>query len=544
MNSNRIKEGIETMPHRALLRATGLTDEDFGDKPWIGVANSFNTIIPGHIHMNKLAARVVDGIRDAGGVPFEWGVPGICDGISMGKARGMYYSLPSREHVADNVELMMGAHSLDAWVGITNCDKITPGMLMACGRVNLPAIVLTGGPMKAGEIDGRKIDLISCFEAVGEYSAGKTSEEDLARMERCACPGEGSCAGLFTANTMACLTEVLGLSLTGCGTMLASDPNKLDLAYKTGRKIVELARSDVRPCNIVTMNSFENAITVDMAIGGSTNTVLHLPAIAKEFGPDIDLDLFDRISRSTPNLAKIRPSGPATMEDLDRAGGVPAIMNRIVHLLHVDESTVNGVTIGEIAAEAEVKDDDIIKPVEEAYSAEGGIAIMRGNLCPGGAVIKSAGVSPDMMAFSGPARVYNSEDEAMQAILDGKVSAGDCVVIRLMGPKGAPGMPEMLSPTSAIAGMGLAESVALITDGRFSGGTRGGCFGHVAPEGWDHGPILAVQDGDIIDIDILARTLNVRLSGEEIDDRAGSYVLPERHLSGFLKRYVALLDLQ
>nr|MDO8086149.1 dihydroxy-acid dehydratase [Candidatus Sigynarchaeum springense] len=542
MNSDRIKQGLETVPHRSLLRATGLKDADFGDKPWVGVANSYNNIIPGHVHLKKIAEKVSQGIKDAGGVPFEWGVPGICDGIAMGKGRGMFYSLPSREHVADNVELMIGAHSIDAWVGITNCDKITPGMLMASGRLNLPCIIVTGGPMKAGVLDGKKIDLISCFEAVGAYKAGKLPETELARIEKCACPGEGSCAGLFTANTMSCMTEVLGLSLTGCATMLASDPKKLELAYQSGKRIVDLARKGVRPRDIVTLESFENAITVDMCIGGSTNTVLHLPAIAKEYDITLDLDLFDKISRKTPNLTKIRPSGPHMLQDLDAAGGIPAIMNRIVKFLHGDQQTVNGKSIAEIAAAGKVKDDTIIKPLEKPYSREGGIAIMRGNICPGGAVIKSAGVSEKMMKFSGTARVFNSEDESMQAILDGKVKAGDCVVIRLMGPKGAPGMPEMLSPTSAIAGMGLADSVALVTDGRFSGGTRGGCFGHVAPEGWDRGPILAVNDGDIIDIDIAARAINVRLTQKEIEERIKNFKLPSRTLSGFLKKYVDTLE--
>ncbi|MEX2680815.1 MAG: dihydroxy-acid dehydratase [Candidatus Sigynarchaeota archaeon] len=542
MNSDRIKQGLETVPHRSLLRATGLKDDDFGEKPWVGVANSYNNIIPGHVHLKKIAEKVIQGIKDAGGVPFEWGVPGICDGIAMGKGRGMFYSLPSREHVADNVELMVGAHSIDAWVGITNCDKITPGMLMAAGRLNLPCVIVTGGPMKAGVLDGKKIDLISCFEAVGAYKAGKLSEADLVRMEQCACPGEGSCAGLFTANTMACMTEVLGLSMTGCATMLASDPKKLDLAFRSGKRVVELARKGIKPKDIVTLKSFENAIAVDMCIGGSTNTVLHLPAIAMEFGIDLDLDLFDKISRTTPNLARIRPSGPHMLEDLDAAGGIPAVLNRIKKFLHGDQQTVNGKTINEIAAAGKVKDDTIIRSMDNPYSREGGIAIMRGNICPGGAVIKSAGVSENMMKFSGTAKVFNSEDESMQAILDGKVKAGDCVVIRLMGPKGAPGMPEMLSPTSAIAGMGLADSVALITDGRFSGGTRGGCFGHVAPEGWDRGPILAVNDGDIIDIDIPARTINVRLTQNEIERRVKAFKLPARKLTGFLKKYVETLE--
>ncbi len=542
MNSDRIKQGIETTGHRSLLRATGLGDDAFGDKPWIGVANSYNTIIPGHVHLRKLADRAIQGIKDAGGVPFEWGVPGICDGIAMGKGRGMNYSLPSREHVADNVELMVGAHSIDGWVGVTNCDKITPGMLMATGRLDLPAIIVTGGPMKAGIIDGKKIDLISCFEAVGAYNAGKATADEVARMERCACPGEGSCAGLFTANTMACMTEVLGLSLTGCATMLASDPRKLDIAYETGKRIVDLVNAGVKPRDIVTKRSFENAIAVDMCIGGSTNTVLHLPAIAAEYGTDLSLDMFDAISRKTPNLAKIRPSGPHMMEDLDAAGGIPAVLKRIIDLLHGDAMTVNGTSIKDIALNASCKDDSVLRPRDNPYSREGGIAILRGNLCPGGAVVKAAAVAENMLAFEGPARVFDSEDDAMEAIIDGKVNKGDVVVIRYMGPKGAPGMPEMLSPTSAIAGMGLDQDVALITDGRFSGGTRGGCIGHVAPEAWEKGPIAAVLDNDIIKIDIKKRRLDIAVDDDEIERRLKDIVIPGRKLTGFLARYVHSLD--
>jgi dihydroxy-acid dehydratase len=542
MNSDRIKKGLETVPHRSLLRATGLGDEAFEDNtPWIGLANSYNNIIPGHIHLNKLAEKVKQGIKDAGGIPFEWGVPGICDGISMGKAKGMFYSLPSREHVADNVELMVGAHCIDAWVGVTNCDKITPGMLMAAGRLNLPTIIITGGPMKPGIVDGKKVDLISCFEAVGAYNAGNATEDDVKKMESCACPGAGSCAGLFTANTMACMTEVLGLSLTNCGSMLADDPKKLDLAYDTGKKIVELARKNVKARDIVTIDSFKNAITVDMAIGGSTNTVLHLPAIAKEFGIIIDYDLFDAISRKTPNLTKIRPSGPDTMQDLDQAGGIPAVMKRLGDRLILNATTVNGTTIKEIADNAECKNDAVLRTIENAYSKTGGIAILKGNLAPKGSVVKAAAVADKMMVHEGPARIFNSEDAIMGAVLARKIQPGDVVVIRYMGAKGAPGMPEMLSPTSAIAGMGLIESVALITDGRFSGGTRGPCIGHVEPEAWDLGPIAALQEGDIISIDIPNRKLNVKLSDEEIAQRLKQVKLPDRKLSGFLEKYVKTL---
>lgn len=540
MKSDRIKKGIETAPHRSLLRATGLQDDDFGEKPWIGVANSYNNVIPGHAHLDKLVEEVIRGVRDAGGVPFVWGVPGICDGIAMGK--GMNYSLPSRDHVADNIELMMGAHSFDGWVGVTNCDKITPGMLMAAGRLDLPAIILTGGPMKAGTYKDRQVDLINCFEAVGKLKAGKITEDDLLDLERCACPGEGSCAGLFTANTMACMTEALGLSLVGCATMLATDPRKLELAYKSGQKAVYIVKKKIHARKIVTRGSFENAIVVDMCIGGSTNTVLHLPAIAKEFGIDLGLETFDELSKKTPNLAKIRPSGSHVMEDLDRAGGIPAVFKRLGNRLHLQEKTVNEKSIYQIAAEASINDETVLVPVATPYSKTGGIAILKGNICPEGAVIKVAAVSEEMMEFTGPARVFNSEEDAMKAILGGKIQSGDVVVIRFMGPKGAPGMPEMLSPTSAIAGMGLDDSVALITDGRFSGGTRGGCIGHVAPEAWDKGPIAAINENDTVIIDLPNRSLNMKVTREEIKNRLKNLERPSRNLTGFLARYVRNLD--
>jgi dihydroxy-acid dehydratase len=541
MKSDRIKKGIETMPHRSLLRAAGLKDEDFGDKPWIGIANSYNNIIPGHLLLNNLAEKVMQGVRDAGGVPFIWGVPGICDGIAMGKGNGMYYSLPSREHIADNVELMVNAHSIDGWVGVTNCDKITPGMLMAAGRLNLPAILITGGAMKAGCFDGKKADLITCFEAVGSFKAGKITEQELLKMEKTACPGAGSCAGLFTANSMSCMTEVLGLSLTNCATMLAEDPRKLDLAYQTGKQIVELVKKDIRPKDLVTKESFENAIMVDMCIGGSTNTVLHLPSIGKEFELQIDLDLFDQISRKIPNLTRISPAGVHRIEDLDQAGGIPAILNRLKDKLYVKQNTVNLKTIGEIATKGKCTNDEVIRPLNKPYSLTGGIAILKGNLAPDGSVVKAAAVSEKMMTFRGNAKVFNSENDCMEAVLSQKVKPGDIVVIRFMGRKGAPGMPEMLSPTSAIAGMGLIESVALITDGRFSGGTRGPCIGHIEPEAWDKGPIAALKDGDIIKIDIPNRTINVELTDQEIKMRLKSVKIPDRKLTGFLDKYVRTL---
>lgn len=544
MKSTRIKKGVETAPHRSLLRATGLKDEDFGDKPWIGVANSYNNIIPGHIHLNEITEQVMQGIRDAGGVPFVWGVPGICDGIAMGKGHGMLYSLPSRDHIADNVEFMVGAHSLDGWVGVTNCDKITPGMLMATGRINLPAIIVTGGPMKSGKFKGKTADVISCFEVVGEYNADKVTLEEVMACERSACPGPGSCSGLFTANSMACMTEILGLSLTNCAAMLAVDPDKMVLAYNTGKQIVELVKKNIYPRDVVTLKSFENAIKVDMCIGGSTNTVLHLPAIAKEYGFDLSLDLFQKCAEATPNLIKIRPSGELTMEDLFDVGGIPAVMKRLEDILDTSQKTVNMNTIGEIIANVDGSgiDNQILRTIDNPHSAQGGLRIIYGNLCPKGSVVKVAAVNEEMMMHEGPARVYDSEDEAMDAILGKKINPGDVIVIRYMGQKGAPGMPEMLSPTSAIAGMGMIDSVALITDGRFSGGTRGPCIGHMAPEAWEKGPIAAIREGEMIKIDLIRRIIDLQIPQNEIDRRLHDLQLPERELKGFLKNYVRSLE--
>lgn len=480
----------------------------------------------------------MQGIKDAGGVPFVWGVPGICDGIAMGKGEGMNYSLPSRDHIADNVELMVGAHSFDGWVGVTNCDKITPGMLMAAGRINLPAILFTGGPMRPGYVNGKKLDLISCFEAVGAFEAGKMSMEEVFEIEKNCCPGPGACAGLFTANSMACMTEILGLSLTGCATMIAEDPKKLELAYQTGKQIVKLVQEDFKPRDIITKKSFENAIIIDMCIGGSTNTTLHLPDIAREFDIDINLNLFNEIGEKTPNLVRLSPSGVHTMDDLDRAGGVPAVVKRIQDLLNIQEKTINFKTIGEIASEAQIKDNYVIKTIDDAYLKTGGLAILRDNICPEGAVVKVAAVDKKMLIHEGPARVFNSETDAMTAILNGKIQPGDVVIIRFMGKKGAPGMPEMLSPTSAIVGMGLIDSVALITDGRFSGGTRGPCIGHVEPEGWDRGPIAVIEEGDLIKIDLPQKKLHLDVPAETIEKRLRNLKLPVRKLTGFLEKYV------
>jgi len=531
MKSDILKNDIATMPHRALLRADGLTDDDF-KKPFIGVANSFNDIVPGHIHLRALAEEVKRGIRDAGGVPFEWGVPGVCDGIAMYVE--MRLSLPSRENIADNIEIMTLSHSLDGWVGVTNCDKITPGMLMAAARLNLPAAILTGGPMKAGrDKDGNGMDVISDFEAVGKIKAGKLPESDAKRIECESCPGAGSCAGLFTANSMACMTEVLGMSVTNCATTLALDPKKKIQAYETGKRIVELIKNNIKPRDIMTKDAFENAVRVDMAIGGSTNTALHLPAIAKETGIDLPLSLFDDLAKTTPNICHIRPAGPYFMEDLDRAGGVPAILNRLKNNLK-SSLTINSKDIAEIAAEAKVLDDEIIRPLDNPFYKEGGIAVLKGNICTD-SVVKQTAVELDMMKIIGPAKVFTSEEAVLDGVKNNKIQNGDVVVINFMGPAGAPGMPEMLTPTATISGAGL--KVALLTDGRFSGGTRGACIGHIEPEAYVGGIIGIIQDGDIIEIDIPNRILNVKLSDTEIAERKKNIKIPERKLTPFLEKY-------
>lgn len=539
MRSDVITKGIDKAPSRSLLRAVGLTDGDFS-KPFIGIANSWNNIIPGHIHLDQLVDEVKNGIIEAGGVPFTFGVPGICDGIAMGHA-GMRYSLASRETVSDCVELMVKAHCFDGWVGVTNCDKITPGMLMAAGRCDLPAVIVTGGPMKHGELGNERMDLQNVFEALGEYKAGKVDQARVQQVENCACPGAGSCSGLFTANTMACLTEVLGLSLVGCGTAMADSKRKRDIARDSGRRIVELARQNKTPRSIVTEDSFKNAIRVDMAIGGSTNTALHLPAIAYDFGIKISLKTFDEISKEIPHLTSIRPSGQYVMGDFDRAGGVPAIMKRIKDHLY-NEDTVSGKTVHEIADEARVMDEECIRPIDRPFHEQGGIAILFGNLAPEGSVVKQAAVNEKMMRFEGSARVFNSEEEVSKAISEGKIVPGDVVVIRYEGPKGGPGMPEMLGPTSMIAGMGLSDSVALITDGRFSGATRGPCIGHVCPEAFEKGPIAAVVDGDRILIDILARKLElVGVNDKEMKKRLEKVKIIDRHPTGMLAKYRKLV---
>ncbi|MCW4001128.1 MAG: dihydroxy-acid dehydratase [Candidatus Bathyarchaeota archaeon] len=537
MKSDQIKTGTEKAPHRALLKSLGLQDDDLA-KPLIGVANSYTNIVPGHIHLRTIGEAVKEGILAAGGTPFEFSTIAVCDGIAMGHI-GMRYSLPSREVIADSVEIMLQAHSLDGLVMISNCDKITPGMLMAAARVDIPAIMVTGGPMAAGRHRGKKVSYASMPEATfGQVAMGKMTEAELLELETNACPGCGSCSGMFTANTMACLTEALGLSLPYCATSLATSAFKLRLARATGKQIVKLIQADLKPSKILTKAAFENAIAVDMALGGSTNTTLHLPAIAKEAGVSLPLSAFDEIGRKTPHLCSMIPSGIYAMEDLDAAGGVPAVMAEIKEQLSLDAPTVSLKTVGQNIKDAVVLDRNVIRSLSDPVHKEGGIAILTGNLAPKGSVIKSAGVSEKMMRHRGPAKVFDSESEALAAIRGGKIKAGDVVVIRYEGPRGGPGMPEMLFPTATIAGMGLSESVALITDGRFSGATRGGSIGHVAPEAFEGGPIAALKDGDTITIDIPMRILKVELSDKELAERLAAWKPRAPKFSrGILSRY-------
>lgn len=536
MKSDKIKKGVERAGARSLLYATGLSKEDMA-KPFIAVASSRTDIIPGHIHMARLERFIERGIAAGGGVPFFFGIPGICDGIAMGHT-GMRYSLASRELIADMIETIMKAHCFDGLVCLTNCDKITPGMLMAMGRLNVPSIVVTAGPMMSGSYKGRRLSLVKdTFEAVGRFKKGDISQEELNTLEMCACPGPGACQGLYTANSMACVTEALGLSVPGCATSLAVTAKKDRIAQESGERIVNLVRRNILPRSILRREAFENAIKIDMALGGSTNTVLHIMAVAKEFGMDIPLDMFDSISRQTPHLANILPGGEHFMEDLESAGGIPAIMKRMKNSLN-DVMTVSGKLISQIANEAQILDDNVIRDYKNAYHKEGGIAVLKGNLAPEGAVIKQTAVSDSMMRFTGKARVFDSEESSMQAIMAGKIKKGDCVVIRYEGPKGGPGMREMLSPTSAIVGMGLADDVALITDGRFSGGTQGPCIGHISPEAQMGGPIAIIQDGDEILIDIPSRKLELRVADDEIRKRLSLWRAPEpKETEGYLARY-------
>ncbi|HEY5669791.1 MAG TPA: dihydroxy-acid dehydratase [Anaerolineales bacterium] len=540
MRSDQIKAGIERAPHRALLKATGVTDADM-HKPFIAIVNSYVDVVPGHVHLQGFGKLVKEAVRAAGGVPFEFNTIGVDDGIAMGHI-GMHYSLPSRELIADCVETMIEAHQFDGMVCIPNCDKIVPGMLMAAMRVDIPAIFVSGGPMPAGRTpDGQAVDLISVFEGVGAYQAGRIDAARLKLLEDFACPSCGSCSGMFTANSMNCLMEALGIALPFNGSALAQTPEREALASRAAELILELVERDITPRQIVTVEALDDAFALDMAMGGSTNTVLHALAIANEAGVDYPLSRINHVADQVPHLCKVSPAGKWHMEDVHRAGGIPAILTEIERnsdLLHLDRITVSGKSLRESIAGAAVQDSEVIRPYAEPHSRHGGLAILFGNLAPKGAVVKTGGVSPAMKQFTGQARIYESQENAMTGIMAGQVKPGDVVVIRYEGPKGGPGMVEMLSPTSAIMGMGLGDKVALITDGRFSGGTRGACIGHVSPEAAARGPIAALQQGDVIDIDLEKRTLDVRLTDEEIQRRLESLpAFQSRTRSKWLRRY-------
>ncbi len=540
MRSDTVKKGYEKAPHRALLRATGLQDEDF-NKPFVAIVNSYVDVVPGHVHLQEFGKIVKDAVRAAGGVPFEFNTIGVDDGIAMGHM-GMKYSLPSRELIADCVETMIEAHRFDAMVCIPNCDKIVPGMLLAAMRVNIPTIFISGGPMRAGMTpEGETIDLISVFEGVGAYSAGKIDERRLATLEKFACPSCGSCSGMFTANSMNCLMEALGLALPFNGSALAKTPEREELAKQAAAQIMTLVERDIKPRDIVTAEAIDDAFALDMAMGGSTNTVLHTLALANEAGVDYPLERINAVADKVPHICKVSPAGKWHMEDVHRAGGIPAILNEIqwgTGMLHFDRITVSGRTLGESIQGFDIKDEEVIRRCDNAHSRRGGLAVLFGNLAPKGAVVKVGGVSEAMMKFEGPAVIFDSQEEAMAGILAGKVRAGDCVVVRYEGPKGGPGMQEMLAPTSAIMGQGLGDKVALITDGRFSGGTRGACIGHVSPEAAARGPIAALKPGDVIQIDLAARRLEVRLSEAEIQSRLAALPPFEPKVtSKWLKRY-------
>jgi dihydroxy-acid dehydratase len=539
LRSDRIKKGIERAGHRSLLFATGITRKGL-DLPMIGVATSFTDLIPGHIGMRDLERFIEKGVHAGGGWPLFFGLPGICDGIAMGHV-GMHYSLPSRELIADIVESVATAHAFDGLVLLTNCDKITPGMIMAAARLDIPTIVVTAGPMHSGNFRGQRVNLISAFEAVGKVKKGEMSRADLAELEICACPGPGSCQGMFTANTMACVTEAIGMSLPGCATALAVSGEKRRIAFESGSRIVGLVKEGLTPRKIMTRNAFENAIRIDMALGGSTNTSLHIPAIAHEAGIELPISVFDAISRKTPHICNMLPGGQHYLEDLDAAGGIPGVLSRFAAVLK-PSPTVSGKSIVALAKAGRVRNADVIRPLDKAYHREGGIAVLSGNLAPKGSVIKQTAVSEKMMQFEGTAVVFDSEDDAMAAIMGGRIKAGHAIVIRYEGPKGGPGMREMLSPTSAIMGMGLGESVVLITDGRFSGGTKGPCIGHVSPEAAEGGPIAIVKNGDKIVLDIPNRKLEVKLSKAEIEKRLAKWKPRKPKItSGWLARYAKVV---
>lgn len=542
MRSDAMKTGLAKAPHRSLLKAMGLTDAEIA-RPIIGIVNAHNELIPGHFHLNTLAEAVKAGVRLAGGTPLEFPTIGVCDGLAMNHV-GMKYSLASRELIADMVEVMAIAHPFDALVFIPNCDKIVPGMLMAAARLNIPAIFVSGGPMLAGRYQGRNVSLSTMFEAVGATQAGKMASEELSALENCACPGCGSCSGMFTANTMNCMVEALGMGLPGNGTIPAVSGARVRLAKEAGMQVMQLLQKNIRPLDIMTAAAFRNAVTVDMALGGSTNTCLHLPAIAHEAGVELDLTTFGEINRRTPQICKLSPAGSQHIQDLDEAGGIPAVMNELYRHGLIDGSllTVTGRTVAENISNREVSRREVIRSVEAPYSAEGGLAVLYGNLAPEGAVVKKGAVLPEMMRHEGPARVFNSEEEAFAAIMGQEIKPGDVIVIRYEGPKGGPGMQEMLSPTAALAGMGLDSSVALITDGRFSGASRGASIGHVSPEAAAGGLIALVEEGDTIAIDIEAGKLELKVSEEEIARRRQNWQAPPPKItSGYLARYARMV---
>jgi len=542
MRSDLMKKGIERAPHRSLMKAMGYTNEEIS-RPLIGIAHAHNEIIPGHIHLDKILEAVKTGVRMAGGTPIAFGTIGVCDGIAMNHT-GMKYSLASREIIADSVEIMAQAHPFDGLVMIPNCDKVTPGMLMAMLRVNIPSIMVSGGPMLTGRFQGKDVHLVSVFEGVGRVKANTMTEEELCELEDSACPGCGSCAGMFTANSMNCLTEAIGLGLPGNGTIPAVAAARIRLAKQAGMAVLNLLDKNILPRDIATAEAFENAMAVDMALGCSTNTVLHVPAIAHEAEVDLTLEHFNEVSEKAPHLCSLIPGGPHSLQQLDEAGGVPAVILELSkkNIIHSDVMTVTGKTLGENLSRVQVRDHEIIRTINNPYHAKGGIAILYGNLAPDGAVVKQTAVDDEMLTHEGPARVYNSEEEAQSAILGNKINSGDVVIIRYCGPKGGPGMPEMLSPTSAIIGMGLGKSVALLTDGRFSGGTQGACLGHISPEAAEGGPIGLVKEGDIIYIDIPAKKIELKVDNAELESRRREWQPPEPKITtGYVARYSRLV---
>ncbi|MDO5852279.1 MAG: dihydroxy-acid dehydratase [Methanobacteriaceae archaeon] len=539
MRSDNIKKGIQRTSHRSLLRACGLDDDDM-KKPFIGIANSYTDIVPGHMHLDKIGQVVKDTVRKEGGIPFEFSTMAVCDGIAMNH-EGMYYSLPSREIVANTIESMCMAHQFDAIILIPTCDKVVPGMLMAASRLNIPAIVITGGPMMPGKFKGEEIDFINVTEAVSEFESGKITKEDLIELEKCACPGPGSCAGLFTANTMACLTETLGMSLPGCGTSHAVSDKKIQIARDSAKQIFNLLEENICPNDIMTQEAFENAIIVDLALGGSTNSTLHIPAIAHE-QPDLNvtIDLFDKLSHKVPYICSIRPGGNNHLIDVEKAGGIPGVLENLRDLLNLDTITCTGNSLKENIDSIDVDINyEVIRPLDNPIKDEGGIAVLHGNIAPNGCVIKQGAVAKDMLKHSGPCKVFNSEEECVKAIADNKITEGDIIIIRYEGPKGGPGMREMLNPTASIMGRGF-KKVALVTDGRFSGGSRGPCIGHVSPEAYEKGPIATIKENDIMEIDVKNRSINLKISDKELKERLENIKVPKNNLKGWLKQYQQL----